>query len=168
MGRKQRRVCFGLRLLVLLAVLIVIAPPWFFSIGSFLIFPSLEVICCCGGFYVTNIGHLFSSFWSLRCLQKKNCRLVHEKREKVVEAGTAADWASALGVNFANNFLLLYDLSICRICVRNQIGLSFYVPCQILGMKRNNGQRIRWCGSSNAQLVSSYICWNVIYICLHA
>jgi hypothetical protein len=62
MGRKQRRVCFGLRLLVLLAVLIVIAPPWFFSIGSFLIFPSLEVICCCGGFYVTNIGHLFSSF----------------------------------------------------------------------------------------------------------
>jgi hypothetical protein len=37
MGRKQRRVCFGLRLLVLLAVLIVIAPPWFFSIGSFLI-----------------------------------------------------------------------------------------------------------------------------------
>jgi uncharacterized membrane protein len=39
MGRKQRRVCFGLRLLVLLAVLIVIAPPWFFSIGSFLIFP---------------------------------------------------------------------------------------------------------------------------------
>jgi hypothetical protein len=44
MGRKQRQVCFGLRLLVLLAVLIVIAPSWFFSIGSFLIFPSLEVI----------------------------------------------------------------------------------------------------------------------------
>ncbi|KAH8967699.1 hypothetical protein BDL97_03G090200 [Sphagnum fallax] len=35
MGRKQRQVCFGLRLLVLLAVLIVIAPPWFFSIDTY-------------------------------------------------------------------------------------------------------------------------------------
>jgi hypothetical protein len=66
-------------------------PPLVFLHRFISDFPSLEVICCCGGFYVTNIDQLFFKFLKLAMSPEKELSPSSRKNRKVVEAGIAAD-----------------------------------------------------------------------------